>query len=298
LATTRSGWQSIVDLSFCVFIVVVCGSVSLLTYPDASAPAHDAAGSGDGFFLNESRATPVWTAASQGRPQDLPGDNNDVDDSDDDDDDDDDAGALTGGAITLAADHGPARHLIEAPVARPSSLRRASWSLRGPPQVDQDELTCSPGRHSFDQRSRPSAWTATDSHHQPQNSSPDNRDVDDRDLDDDDDDDDDGNDESAGALAAASIDLTADHAEGQRVIEPDSGAHPPAGCEAHSLRGPPSPARADSASSLDHDIPIHTSPFFFATDWHCLRAPPQAISTPNHASRSRKGITTETRSQS
>jgi hypothetical protein len=296
LATTRPGWQSILDLSFCVFIIVVCGSVSLLTYSGASAPACDAPGSRV-CFLNDSFRLLVWTADSQGRPQDLPGDNNDVDDSDDDDDDD--AGALAGGAIALTADHGPARLLIEAPVAAPSSLRSGSWSLRGPPHVDLDELTCSPGRPISDQPFRPSAWTATDSHHQPQNSSHDNRDVDDRDVDDrDDDDDDDGNDESAGALAAASIELTADHADGRRVIESDSGAHPPAGCEAHSLRGPPSPARADSASSLDHDIPIHTSPFFFATDWHCLRAPPQAISTPNHASRSRKGITTETRSQS
>ncbi len=287
MATTRPGWRSIVDLSFCIFIVVVSASVSLLTYSGASAPACDAPGARV-CFQSESSRVPVWTAESEGRPQDLPGNNSDVDDRDDDDDDED-----AGDAVNLVADHGPARLVIETPFDAPSSLRSGSWSLRGPPQLSLDELTCPLDRHIPHQISRPRAWTAAEPCRQPQSSSHDTRDdVEDRDVDDRDDDDDDG---SAGALAAASIDLPDDYAEWRRVIEPDSGAHPPVGCEAHSLRGPPSPARADSASSLDHDIPNHTSPFFLASDWHRLRAPPQSIPTPDQTSRKR--ITTKTRSQ-
>jgi len=297
LTTNRAGWRSIVDLSFCVLIVVACGSVSLLTYSGAPAPVCRAARSEDCFVLSESSAPPMWTAESQGRRQDLPAENNDVDDSDDDDDDDD-AGALLGGAIALTADHGPARLLVEAPAAEPSSPQSGSSSLRGPPRMDQDELTCSPGRHKSDQSFRPSAWIAADSHHHPQNSSPDNHDVDDCDLDDrddDDDDDDDGNDDSAGALAAASIELTADHADGRRVIDPNSDARSPVGCEAQSLRGPPCPLCPDSPPSLDDDIPNHTSQLFFASDRHWLRALPRSIS--GSTSRARKRIGTETRSQ-
>jgi hypothetical protein len=273
LAITRPGWRSIVDLSFCVFIVVVCGSVSLLTYSGASAPTYDAAGSRD-RFVNESSRVPVWTADSESR-KDLPGDHDDVDDSDDDDDDD--GHALGDGAVALVADYGPAWMIVATPVAARSSLGAASWFPRGPPQVDQDEFTCSSASRISDPSFRLPAWTATDSQRQPQNSVPDNRDVEDRDLDDRDDDDD-GDDESPDALAAASIDLTADHADGRRVIDADSGAHSPVGCEAHSLRGPPSPLCPDSSPSLDDDITGHTSQLFFASDCHRLRAPPRSIS--------------------
>jgi len=290
LPTTRQGCRSILDLSLLVFIVV-CGSLSLLTYSGAFSPGCGAPGSGDCFQSKSSRA-PAWTAGSQGRSRDLPGANNDVDDSDDDDDDD--RGAVAGGAINLIADHGPARLVLERPFDAPFSLRSGGWSLRGPPHVDLDEPTCSLDRHVPDQISRPRAWTAAEPCRQPQNSSHDTRDdVEDRDVDDRDDD---GNDESAGALTAGSINLTADHADGRRVIEANSGARSLVGCEAHSLRGPP-PSRGcpDSSPSLDHDIPAHTSPFFFASDSHRLRAPPRSIPTPDQTSRN--PIATETRSQ-
>jgi hypothetical protein len=294
LATTRSGWQSIVDLSFCVFLVVMCGSVSLLTLSGASAPAYDAAGSRD-RFVNESSRVPVWTADSESH-KDLPGDHDDVDDSDDDDDDDD-GHALADGAVALVADYGPAWMIVATPVAAPSSLGAAGWFPRGPPQVDQDKVTCSSASRISDPPFRLSAWTATDSQRQPQNSVPDNRDVEDRDLDDRDDDrddDDDGDDESPDALAAASIDLTADHAKRRHVIEPNDGAHPPAGCETHSLRGPPSRLRSD----CDHPLGLDTqSTQFFASARHGLHVPPPAIHPTDRPSRARKRITTETRSQ-
>jgi len=275
VTATRQGYRSTLDLSFLVLILVVCGGLSLLTDSGVSSRACDAPGSPD-CFLSGSARVPVLTAESQGRPLDLPGDNNDIDDSDDDDDDD--AGALSGDTVSLVAHHGPAHLLIETPFDRPSSLEWESCSLRGPPRRHPDEPTCSPDHHSPDQISRPPACMAAESHRHPPNSphhSPD--DVDDRDVDDRDDDDDDGNDDSAGALAAASINLTADHADGRGVIQANSGVHAPVECEAHSLRGPPR--------------------FSFASHFHCLRAPPQSIPTPNQTSRARKRIGKETRSQ-
>ena len=128
--------------------------------------------------------------------------------------------------------------------------------------------------------SRAPVWTAESQNRSQRlpsdNNGADDTDVDERDFDRDDDDD--RNDESASALTA-SIDLTADHAGRWRVIESESGAHAPAACEAHSLRGPPSADGSDSTSSLDHD-----------SDSHRLRAPPHSIAPPDQKSRARSRI--------
>jgi len=279
------------DPSFLVFTVALCGSASLLAYSSAPVLACAALGSED-CFVSDSSETPEWTAESEGHRQDLPdGDRDDVDDSDRDSDDDDDASALPVASIVLTADRGHARPLVERAFDGPSTLQSEGCSLRGPPRPTLDELTCSLDRHISDQKSRPPAWTAADSDRHPSNSSDDNRD----DVNDRDDDDDDGNDEGGSALPAVSTDLIADDADARRVIQAQLGAHSLVGLEAHALRGPPKPSLSDAAPSACRTIPDHTSRCF-VSDGHSLRAPPESLPTADQSSRAITPIANETRS--
>jgi hypothetical protein len=291
VTTTRQGWLSARDLSFLVFFLVAGGSLPLLASGGASVQPGNA-GASDDCVLSDSSGAPVWTAESEGHRQNLPdGDRDDVDDSDSDGDDDDDASALPGASILLTADRGHARPLIERACDAPSTLQSEGCSLRGPPRLTLDELTCSLDRHISDQTSRPPAWTPADSDRHPSNSSDDNRD----DVNDRDEDDDDGNDEGGSALPTVSTDLIADDADARRVIQTEIRTPSLVGSEAHALRGPPKPSVSDAAPSACRNIPDHTSRCF-VSDGHSLRAPPAVA--PHSVSKVSRNHATETRSRS
>jgi hypothetical protein len=284
VTATRQGWRSALDQSILGFTVVVCSSLSLLSWSSVWSLAR--AGSPSLQLVNDSSGTPLST---------LPADNNDVDDNDDDDDsDDDDAGALPGEAIGVIADHGATQLLTRRRHAEPLPLEWDNSSLRGPPRSNLDERTRSIACDSSGQIVQPSFWTAEDSPRQPQNSSDDTQDVDDRDERDDDDDDD-GDDENAVALSITSAALTVDRTGGQRVNPLTSSTHSPLTAGNHSLRGPPRRILTNDTTPRDRDIPNPTPQLLAVPYWHWLRAPPHSLAPSHSLSRARNVIATATR---